>query len=415
MSSFIAFLRGNAPFLAAGALLTFGSSFGQTYFISVFAGEIRGDLDLTHGQWGGIYALGTVMSAAVMVWIGTLTDIYRVRALAWFVMPGLAAACLAMAVVPNGLALIPVIFALRLAGQGMMPHLAITAMARWFVATRGRALSIATLGQAVGQALLPMTFVALMAVFDWRILWVAATVATLAMMPVLMRLLRAERTPQSISKETQTLGMGGRYWTRKQALRHWLLWLSIPMFLGPPAWGTAVFFQQVHLTEVKGWALAEFVALFPLYTLAAVTATVGSGILIDRIGTARTTIFYPWPWALAFVVLSLSDSLLGAALGMMLVGFGTGLQATVPPSYWAQFYGTRHIGSLKALATGLMVLGSALGPGITGWLIDFGIDFPGQMLGIAGYFAVAGVMIGYGVIRAAPLLATAPEVDVIRP
>ena len=47
--SFARFLRDNAPFLSVGVLLTFVSSFGQTFFISVFAGEIRAEFGLSHG------------------------------------------------------------------------------------------------------------------------------------------------------------------------------------------------------------------------------------------------------------------------------------------------------------------------------------------------------------------------------
>jgi len=64
------FLFKNAPFLTAGVLLTFMSSFGQTFFISIFAGEIRTAFNLSHGAWGGIYTIGTFLSAIVMVWAG---------------------------------------------------------------------------------------------------------------------------------------------------------------------------------------------------------------------------------------------------------------------------------------------------------------------------------------------------------
>ncbi|MCH9825026.1 MAG: MFS transporter, partial [Alphaproteobacteria bacterium] len=77
----LSFLRLNVRWLAAGALLMFMSSFGQTFFISIFAGEIRAEFGLSHGEWGGIYALGTLASAIVMVWSGGLTDRFRVRTL----------------------------------------------------------------------------------------------------------------------------------------------------------------------------------------------------------------------------------------------------------------------------------------------------------------------------------------------
>ncbi len=158
----------NAPWLASGALLTLLSSFGQTIVISVFAADIQAEFSLSHGAWGGIYALGTTTSAVVMVWAGGLTDKFRVRALGPVVLLMLAMSCLLMAFNPFVWLLPVVIFALRLCGQGMTSHIAVVAMARWFDAERGRALSIAALGFSVGEAVLPIVFVVLLGFLDCR-------------------------------------------------------------------------------------------------------------------------------------------------------------------------------------------------------------------------------------------------------
>ena len=76
------FARENARWLAAGILLTWSSSFGQTYFISLSAGEIREAFNLSHGEWGGIYTIGTTISAILLVQIGWVADRLRVRTLA---------------------------------------------------------------------------------------------------------------------------------------------------------------------------------------------------------------------------------------------------------------------------------------------------------------------------------------------
>ena len=201
------FLRENAPYLTTGVLLTFLSSFGQTFFISIFAGHIMGTFELSHGEWGLIYGVGTFTSAAIMVWAGGLTDRFRVRSLAPVILVLLALACLGMALNPVWWGLFVVIFALRFAGQGMTSHIAIVAMSRWFIATRGRALAIATTGFAVGEALLPLIFVALMVLIDWRILWlVAAVISLLGILP-LLRLLRLERTPANLAQTKLSVGM----------------------------------------------------------------------------------------------------------------------------------------------------------------------------------------------------------------
>ncbi|MFC3613458.1 MFS transporter [Lutimaribacter marinistellae] len=398
------FLKQNARWLAAGGLLTFLSSFGQTFFISVFAGEIRETFNLSHGAWGGIYTLGTTASAVVMVWAGSLTDQFRVRQLGPLILVGLAAACLSMAFNQWAWGLVPVVFLLRFFGQGMSSHIAMVAMARWFTKTRGRALSIATVGFAVGEAVLPLLFVSAMTVFDWRMLWVVAAAIALLGIPVLWKLLAEERTPQSFAQSYVTFGMEGRHWTRKQALAHPLFWMMVPAILGPAAFVTAFFFHQVHLAELKGWAHVELVALFPLYTAIGMASMFASGWALDKFGTAGLMPFYQLPMAAGFLFFGLGDSTAMAVLGIALIGVTTGANSTLPAAFWAEFYGTAHIGAIKSLATAVMVLGSAIGPGLTGFLIDLGWGLEGQFNAIALYFCLTAALTWLGVSRAKQLL-----------
>lgn len=394
------FIRTNALFLMAGFLLAFGSSFGQTFVISVFAGEIRAEFGLSHGAWGGIYALGTLASAVAMVWVGGLTDRFRIRQLGLSVIVLLALSCLLMASVSAVWMLVLAIFALRLCGQGMMSHMTGVSMARWFAANRGRALSIASLGFAVGEATLPILMVALMTVIDWRMLWVGSALVVMMMLPVLARLLRLERTPQSVAEEDQSFGMSARHWTRGQVLRHPLFWLLIPALLGPGAFNTAFFFQQVHFAEIKGWTHLQLVALFPIYTVTSITAMFASGFLIDRFGTWRMMPFYQLPMALGFFLLSVATTPIGVGFGLICLAVTGGSNATLSTAFWAEFYGTRFLGSIKAMGAAVMVLGSAIGPGITGVLISAGIGLEYQMVWIAGYFVLTCLSVWIGVSRA---------------
>jgi MFS family permease len=396
----LSFLHQNAPWLAAGGLMTLMSSFGQTFFISIFAGQIRETFGLSHGAWGGIYSLGTATSAVVMIWAGALTDVFRVRVLGPVVLAGLAAACIAMSVNPVVWALPAVVFALRLFGQGMCSHIAVVAMARWFTATRGRALSIATLGFALGEAVLPVSFVALMAVVDWHLLWLAAAIFSLLGIPVLLLLLRQERTPQSLAKQFSTTGMQGRHWTRHDALRHPLFWMMIPAILGPAAFNTAFFFHQVHFADIKGWSHVELVSFFPVYTAMGIVSMVLSGWALDRVGTARLMPFYQLPMVLSFLAFSTASGFLGALVGFLFLAMTTGSNSTLPNAFWAEFYGTAHIGAIKAMAAAVMVLGSAIGPGVTGLLIDLGVGLEQQFVGISIYFLFTSALMFAGIRKA---------------
>lgn len=401
----LSFLRENAPWLGAGALLTFSSSWGQTYFISIFAGAIRGEFGLTDGQWGAIYGGGTLISAALMVFVGGVIDRFRVRGLGSVVLLASAAACVFMASVPVAWALIPAVLALRFTGQGMTSLIATTAMARWFVATRGRALAIASMGFALGESILPILFVALLTVAPWRALWLLAALLALLAIPLLRLLLRRERLPQGLGEGEESTGMQGRHWTRAEAVRHPLFWVTVPLIAGPSAWITALFFQQVNLASQKGWTHLEFVALFPLYTSFSILGMLAGGWLIDRFGTRVLMPLAQLPMVAGFVVMGTVPGLPAGAAAMALIAVSHGVWSPLTTTFWAEFFGTRHLGAIRALAAAVMVLGTAIGPLVSGVLIDAGLPFDQQMPLIALWFVATSGLIAVALAVWAPRIA----------
>jgi MFS family permease len=400
------FVRDNAPWLTAATLMTLTSSFGQTFFISVFAGEIRAEFDLSHGAWGRAYTIGTLASAATMMALGPITDRVRVGKLAAIVMVGLSCFCLAMAAAPGAWALPFLIWGLRFFGQGMLSQLPAVAIGRWFRANRGRAIAVAFLGVSGGQAIFPFLFVSIMAAADWRIAWaIAAILPLLATVPTLT-LLRRERSPQSHAEAMDGAGIHGHHWTRGQALRHWLFWMTFPGFLAQPIFSTAMVFHQVHLTEVKGWSLAAFAALFPIMMIAKVFGVMCSGWSIDRFGVVWVMPLMSVPAALGYLFLAEASGLEGAAVGLLMIGLSTAIISTVHGAFWPDAYGTRNLGALRSMATAVMVFASAVGPGATGYLIDLGVDFRDQLLGMAALSIAACVTSGFAMWRLAPLLPT---------
>ncbi|QHQ36588.1 MFS transporter [Algicella marina] len=388
------FLRDNAPWLTAGALLTFGSSFGQTYFISIYSGVFREEFDLSHTAWGSVYAIGTLASAVAVLMLGGLADRYRTRLFATIIMLMFAGVCLVTSRINAAWALPFVIFGLRFCGQGMMSHIAMVSVGRWFAAARGRAVSIAALGFSAGEALLPLGFVALMGVVGWRASWMVAAAVLMVMIVVLRMLLRNERHPKGEAEIFGSVGMDGRQWSRGDALRHWLFWVTLPGFLAQPVFGTAFFFQQVHLTEIKGWPLAGFVSLFPIYTASSVASLLVGGWLVDRFGAGRVLPFYLLPLAAGFCVVAAAPSLTVAAFGLLLIGLMQGTSAATVGAYWPEYYGTRHLGAIRAVVSAFLVFASALGPAITGYLIDFGVDYRKQLVGMAAYCVVMSFVLG---------------------
>ena len=393
------FIYKNSQWLSAGILLTFLSSFGQTYFISIFSGEIRNTFNLSHGDWGLIYGFGTFASAIVMIWAGGLTDIMRVRKLGPMVLCALSTSCLFMAFNPV-VALLPVvIFFLRLTGQGMSTHIATVAMSRWFVNNRGKALSISNLGFSFGEALIPLFLVSALIYFSWQKIWILAALVTLFSIPILIWLLRQERSPQSIDAEDQSWGMNKLHWTRKKTISHPLFWFMMPAVIGQSAFNTAFFFQQVHFSESKGWEHLSLVSMFPIYTGIAICMMILSGILLDKFGTAKLIPYFQLPMIIAFILFAFGETLYSALLGFIFLGITSGANTTLPNAFWAEFFGTKHLGSIKAAAAAAMVLGSAIGPALTGILLDFDISLNLQYVGISTFFIISSLLMLVGISR----------------
>ena len=391
------FIRSNIAWLLAGFILALNSSFGQTFFISIFAGKIQVYFNLSHGDWGSIYMIGTLASAAIMIWAGTSSDIFRARSIGVFVLVGLSLSTLLMALNPAVWLLPFIVFLLRFLGQGMLPHISSVSMSRWFVSQRGKALAISNTGYALGEALLPVLFTILMLSYHWQHLWIFASVFCFLTVPLIWVLLKNERTPQSLAKEVIAFGMLGKSWSRKEVIRHPLFWFMLPALIGPSACTTSFFFQQVYFAEIKGWTHLQLVALFPIYTLVAIIFNLVSGWALDKFGLDRIIPFYQIPLVFAFILFYFVSTQLGLALGLCFLAISAGANSTLPTAFWAEYYGTKFLGTIKALGTAIMVLGSAIGPGVTGYLIDWGFGIERQYFIFGLYFMFSTFLMYVGI------------------
>jgi len=379
--SYLEFVKENARWLAAGLLLAFASSFGQTFFISLFAAEFRTTFDLSHGELGSIYMFATVASAATLVQLGRLADHMRLVSLGALSLIGLALTCISVWAAASWWMLLVSIYALRLFGQGMMSHVASTAMARWFNNYRGRALGFKSLGYPCGEALFPSLAVLLMLTVGWRQTWLLAAGALILIgLPILIWLLRQERKPSVHAAQWHAEPDAHlvRHWTRPEVLKNPLFYAVMPGVMAPACFMTATFFNQTVLAETKGWSLATFASFYPAYAVASVAAALAIGIAIDRWSARQMTPFFLLPMAVGFFVFALADSPAAGQLAMILFGLTAGSGLTLLSALWAELYGTRHLGAIRALGQASSVFATAIGPGIMGLLLDRGVGLEQQ-------------------------------------
>jgi MFS family permease len=385
------FLRENARWVAGGFLLTFFSSFGQTYFISLSAGDIRAEYDLSHGGFGTLYMLATLASAATLPQLGKIVDRISVASTVLLAAPVLAVACILMAWSRSLMLLLLAVYLLRLFGQGMFTHIAMTAMGRWFAAQRGRAISLTAIGVNLGEAVFPISFVGVAALLGWRGSWLlAAGVLLVVALPVIYGLLKVERTPQSVALDPDR--PAARDWTRAEVVRDPLFWASLSGVLAPPFIGTTIFFHQVYLSELRGWEPSVFAASFAIMSSMTILFALIAGQLVDRFSATRLLPSFLVPLSLSCFVLASTDAPWGAYAFMALMGISYGFSSTLFGALWPELYGSKYLGGIRSLIVAFMVFATAMGPGLTGALIDAGVSYPGPDRG-DGVYSVAVIMI----------------------
>lgn len=386
------FFASNLRWIAGGLTLTFFSSAGQTFFIALFAGELREDYALSHGGFGLVYMIATLASAATLVFIGRVVDIVPARTVASAVVVLLAIAALVMAFSRNLASLVIAIYLLRLFGQGMMSHVAMTVMGRWFIAERGRAVSLVSLGHQLGEGLLPFLVVLLVARFEWRSVWMVVALALFVVALPLVRLCFAvRRTPRTRHLEDDADDLLSiRHWTRREVLGDAPFWIVCAGVLAPAFIGTSIFFHQVHLATIKGWAPTVIASAFTVLAATTIACTLLTGHAIDRLGAHRLLPGFLLPLGAGCLVLAGADSPLGMYLFMLLLGMSYGMSSSIFGAVWPEIYGTRHLGAVRSVVFAGMVFSSALGPGLTGALIDAGVGFERQLV-VMGLYCLAAI------------------------
>ena len=385
----LSFLKQNARWIAGGFLLTLFSSFGQTFFIGLSGEELRTKFDLTDGEFGLLYMVATLASALTLPCLGTVLDRMPGWKVARFVIPVLALACLLIAHAPSVLLLVAALYLLRLFGQGMMTHIALTEIGRWYAANRGRATSLVVPGHQLGEAVLPVTFTVIAMSYGWQSAWLGGAILLMVFAwPAILWLWQVERTPSGAA-ETARPARTARDWTRAEVIRDpWLYALLIGV-LAPPFIGTTVFFHQDYFIELRGYDPLAFAAAFPMMAVTTLVFALISGSIIDRFGAVTLLPFFLLPLAVASAAAGLLTPIWGIYVFMVLMGISYGFTSTLLGALWPEVYGLGHLGAIRSVIVAAMVFATALGPGLTGLLIDNGIGLPAQLIVMTGWCLLA--------------------------
>jgi len=359
-----------------GFIFTFFSSFGQSFFLGLFNSSVRETLSITHGQFGSIYASATLLSSFLLIWVGKKIDDINIFKFAFYVTLLLSFSCFFFSKISSIAFLFMAVFLMRFSGQGLMSHTATTTITRFFTKSRGKALSVGWFGLSTAEFILPVLIVYLLTITAWQNIWLSISIIVLVFLPFvsffLIKNLNFDSRENDDSNQLEKKEI--KQWKRIEVLKDYRFYVVCLNMLAMPWIATGVFVYQSFITDSKEWGEFIIAQSFMVYSILSVLTLLGSGFLIDKFTSRKLLIFMNLPLLMSMLVLFYSDIYISSFIFLGLIGISNGLANVLGSSTWAEIYGVKYIGSIKALTTALMVFSTAFGTALFGLLIDKGFS-----------------------------------------
>ena len=374
-----------------GFIFTFFSSFGQSFFLGIFNPSIRNELSISHGQFGSVYASATLLSSFILIWVGKKIDDINISKFAFFVILLLAFSSFFFSKISSIPLLFLAILLMRFSGQGMMSHTATTTISRYFTKSRGKALSTGWFGLSAAEFFLPVLMIYLLTIMSWQNIWIGIALFVLIFLPLSSYFLVKNLNFDSREKgDDNNLNENDfKQWKRIEVIKDYRFYIVCANMLAMPSIATGSFIYQSFILSSKNWGPYIIAQSFMSYSILSVVALILSGFLIDKFTSRKILIYMNIPLFIAAMVLFYFDSPFSSFIFFGLIGITNGLCNVLGSSTWAEIYGVKYIGSIKALTTALMVFATAFGTAVFGILIDRGFSIEQISLVSASYIFIS--------------------------
>ena len=378
-----------------GFIFTFFSSFGQSFFLGLFNPSIRETLSITHGQFGSIYASATLLSSVILIWLGKKIDDINISKFSFLVVILLALSCFLFSKISSIIFLFFAILLMRFSGQGMMSHTATTTISRYFTKSRGKALSTGWFGLSTAEFILPVLIIYLLTLYDWKVIWISISLIVIFFLPLtsyfLIKNLKLDSRESIDEKNSSNQNI--KDWKRIEVIKDYRFYIICANMLAMPWIATGTFVYQSFILGSKNWGPYIIAQSFMVYSIMSVITLFISGFLIDKFTSRKILIYMNIPLLLSTIVIIYFNHPFTAFVFLGLIGISNGLANVLGSSTWAEIYGVKYIGSIKALTTALMVFATAFGTAFFGVLIDKGYSIEQIALISAIYISISIILL----------------------
>jgi len=281
------------------------------------------------------------------------------------------------------------------------------AVSKWFIARRGWALAIGSIGVSLAGIISPMTVTFIVDTWDWRVGY--AALGAFVMLVIVPAALMMRRTPEDYGLSPD--GDGGDATpqaaqspsgaeppslTRGQALRTSGFWLLTFGFALNYTAMTAILVHAIPFATEAGFSRAIAAAALAVNGLGNLSSKALWGYGLQRFDP-RLLAGTAYAISSAGVALMIVAGATGQAAvlypALFLYGFGFG--GTIPLSefLWARYFGRAHIGAIRGIGNPIAVVGTGVGPVLAGAWFDFSGDYnPAFIAAIAVYMTAAAII-----------------------
>lgn len=351
---------------------------GAVATLSVFVAPMTREFGWSRAAISGAVSLGGLLAALTAPRLGRLLDRQGARLVLCLAVLTTGAADLGLSLTGSLVWFYLLFCVARMNFAGPFDLGIYGAVNNWFVARRGVATGIATVGQMAGLVVLPM--VASLAMgpgLDWRSGWLAVgtTVLVVGFIPTWLLLVRAPEDlglvpDRQAHAATPTSAVAEPAFTRAQALRTPAFWLlSLFTLFAYPVQAGVSLHQAPYLME-RGLSPAVAATVVSFFSLMSGVASLLFGLIPRAV---------PMRFRLALIGVLLTTGTLGlmqvhevstAYVAGGVFGLGIGGLLTMLPIAWADYYGRRSFGAIRGIALSVQVLAQASGPLLSGVLRD---------------------------------------------
>ena len=380
--------------------------------LSIFIVPMTSEFGWSRTGISGAVAVGAVLGAFVAPFIGPLFDRHGSRTLLVASAVVMSGCCVALAGT-QGLLWFYVAFGIsRLMFSTPFEIGTTSAVTKWFVRRRARAMALLITSTGLGLTIAPLVVAAAIDIAGWRAAWLTLAVIAIVfgVLPQWFLLVRSPEdiglepdgsaaVPESSAATARAAGTGEIDFTRTQALRTSTLWLMMvyTLLVFPVQAGVSLH-QAPYLIE-RGISPTIAATIVSSFSLAGALSSLLFGYLGDRVPVRAALAASAALLALGAVTMRGVEGPLLGYVSAVLFGAGIGGILTMIPVAWASYFGRAHFGAIRGITLPAQVGGQAIGPLAAGVLHDL----TGSYASGLGVFAVLSLLaVGVALVTRAP-------------